>query len=97
VDSKGPARARTKAHDKRDRIVTATGAHFAASQGRGESDEGEWLARLTFPSYSRRESTSGAMYAGVPTVDLGFECSSDDCNHKDHGGEERRQCVRDDQ
>ena len=34
------------------------------------------------PSYSRRESTSGAMYAGVPTVDLGFECSSDDCNQK---------------
>jgi hypothetical protein len=30
------------------------------------------------PSYSRRESTSGAMYAGVPTVDFGFECSSDD-------------------
>jgi len=22
------------------------------------------------------------MYAGVPTVDLGFECSSDDCNKK---------------
>ena len=35
--------------------------------------------RLTLPSYSRRESTSGAMYAGVPTVDLGFECSNDDC------------------
>jgi hypothetical protein len=30
------------------------------------------------------------MYAGVPTVDLGFECSSDDCNQKDHGGEESR-------
>jgi hypothetical protein len=30
------------------------------------------------PSYSRRESTSGAIYAGVPTVDLGLECSRDD-------------------
>jgi hypothetical protein len=28
------------------------------------------------------------MYAGVPTVDLGFECSSDDCNQKDRSGEE---------
>lgn len=73
-------------------------AHFAASQGR-ERERGENLtrgefasesARLTLPSYSRRESTSGAMYAGVPTVDLGFECSSDDCNQKDHGGEESR-------
>jgi hypothetical protein len=35
---------------------------------------------LTLPSYSRRESTSGAMYAGVPTVDLGLECSRDDCD-----------------
>jgi len=25
----------------------------------------------TFPSYSFRDRTSGAMYAGVPTVDLG--------------------------
>lgn len=25
----------------------------------------------TFPSYSFRDKTSGAMYAGVPTVDLG--------------------------
>jgi hypothetical protein len=31
-------------------------------------------------SYSRRESTSGAMCAGVPTVDLGLECSRDDCD-----------------
>lgn len=37
-------------------------------------------ARLTLPSYSRRERTSGAMYAGVPTVDLGLECKSDDCH-----------------
>jgi hypothetical protein len=40
------------------------------------------IIELTLPSYSRRESTSGAMYAGVPTVDLGFECSSDDCDEK---------------
>lgn len=33
---------------------------------------------LTLPSYSRRERTSGAMYAGVPTVDFGLECSNDD-------------------
>lgn len=32
----------------------------------------------TFPSYSRRERTSGAMYAGVPTVDFGLECKRDD-------------------
>lgn len=31
------------------------------------------------PSYSRLERTSGAIYAGVPTVDLGLECSRDDC------------------
>ena len=30
------------------------------------------------PSYSLRERTSGAIYAGVPTVDLGLECSRDD-------------------
>lgn len=35
--------------------------------------------RLTLPSYSRRDRISGAMYAGVPTVDLGRECSSSDC------------------
>jgi hypothetical protein len=29
------------------------------------------------PSYSLRCSTSGAMYAGVPTVDLGWESSAD--------------------
>lgn len=34
--------------------------------------------QFTLPSYSRRESTSGAIYAGVPTVDLGLECSRDD-------------------
>lgn len=34
--------------------------------------------RFTLPSYSLRERTSGAMYAGVPTVDLGLEWSSDD-------------------
>lgn len=33
----------------------------------------------TFPSYSFRWSTSGAMYAGVPTVDLGWECNKADC------------------
>lgn len=33
----------------------------------------------TFPSYSLRDNTSGAMYAGVPTVDLGCECSKADC------------------
>jgi len=30
------------------------------------------------PSYSPRERTSGAIYAGVPTVDLGIECNSED-------------------
>lgn len=33
----------------------------------------------TFPSYSFRWRTSGAMYAGVPTVDLGCECNKADC------------------
>uniref|UniRef100_A0A0A9E667 Uncharacterized protein n=1 Tax=Arundo donax TaxID=35708 RepID=A0A0A9E667_ARUDO len=32
----------------------------------------------TLPSYSFLERTSGAMYAGVPTVDFGFECSKAD-------------------
>lgn len=32
----------------------------------------------TFPSYSFRAKTSGAIYAGVPTVDLGCECKSPD-------------------
>ena len=36
----------------------------------------------TLPSYSLRERTSGAMYAGVPTVDLGLECSIDDYTTK---------------
>jgi len=39
--------------------------------------------KLTFPSYSRRDSTSGAIYAGVPTADLGLECNTDDCSR--HG------------
>lgn len=34
----------------------------------------------TLPSYSFRDRTSGAMYAGVPTVDLGCECNRPDCN-----------------
>lgn len=33
----------------------------------------------TFPSYSFRDRTSGAMYAGVPTVDFGCECNRADC------------------
>lgn len=33
---------------------------------------------ITLPSYSLRERTSGAMYAGVPTVDFGLECKRDD-------------------
>ena len=33
---------------------------------------------VTLPSYSLRERTSGAMYAGVPTVDFGLECRSED-------------------
>ena len=36
------------------------------------------MLRITFPSYSLLERTSGAIYAGVPTVDLGLECSKDD-------------------
>lgn len=42
--------------------------------------------RITLPSYSRLERTSGAMYAGVPTVDLGLECSREDCKHKNEKG-----------
>ena len=33
------------------------------------------------PSYSRRDSTSGAMYAAVPTVDFGLECSTEDLEY----------------
>jgi hypothetical protein len=32
----------------------------------------------TFPSYSDRQKTSGAIYAGVPTVDFGLECRTED-------------------
>ena len=38
----------------------------------------ECIDEITFPSYSFRDKTSGAMYAGVPTVDLGLEWSNDD-------------------
>lgn len=40
--------------------------------------------KATLPSYSLRERTSGAIYAGVPTVDLGLECSKDDYTNKVH-------------
>lgn len=33
---------------------------------------------FTFPSYSFLVRTSGAMYAGVPTVDFGWECNTED-------------------
>jgi hypothetical protein len=33
------------------------------------------------PSYCFRESTSGAIYAGVPTVDFGCESKTADCRH----------------
>ena len=33
----------------------------------------------TLPSYSFFDNTSGAIYAGVPTVDFGWECNTDDC------------------
>ena len=33
------------------------------------------------PSYCFRDSTSGAIYAGVPTVDLGCESNTADCRH----------------
>jgi hypothetical protein len=33
---------------------------------------------ITFPSYSLLDNTSGAIYAGVPTVDLGWECRTED-------------------
>ena len=36
----------------------------------------------TFPSYSFFDRTSGAIYAGVPTVDFGCECNTDDCEQK---------------
>ena len=38
--------------------------------------------KTTLPSYSLRERTSGAIYAGVPTVDLGLECSREDYTKK---------------
>jgi hypothetical protein len=34
--------------------------------------------QYTFPSYSFLSKTSGAIYAGVPTVDFGCECSTED-------------------
>ena len=37
---------------------------------------------ITFPSYSFLERTSGAIYAGVPTVDFGWECSTEDWKWK---------------
>ena len=40
----------------------------------------EGLNFNTLPSYSFRARTSGAMYAGVPTVDFGCECNKADCN-----------------
>jgi hypothetical protein len=43
-----------------------------------EVDEKLLKIELTLPSYSFLERTSGAMYAGVPTVDFGFECSKAD-------------------
>lgn len=36
----------------------------------------------TFPSYSCLSNTSGAIYAGVPTVDFGCECNTEDCKYK---------------
>ena len=33
---------------------------------------------ITFPSYSGPDRISGAMYAGVPIVDFGLECNTDD-------------------
>lgn len=38
--------------------------------------------KITLPSYSFLSKTSGAIYAGVPTVDFGCECSTDDCRSK---------------
>lgn len=38
--------------------------------------------QYTFPSYSFLSKTSGAIYAGVPTVDFGCECSTDDWKGK---------------
>ncbi|URE09976.1 hypothetical protein MUK42_37282 [Musa troglodytarum] len=40
--------------------------------GRAVTEENQFMV-LTFPSYSRWERTSGAMYAGLPTVDFGRE------------------------
>lgn len=34
--------------------------------------------QITLPSYLFLEKTSGAIYAGVPTVDFGWECNTDD-------------------
>ena len=36
----------------------------------------------TLPLYRFFIRTSGAMYAGVPTVDFGCECRRDDCKKK---------------
>lgn len=43
--------------------------------------EKEWYHEVkhsTFPSYSCLSNTSGAIYAGVPTVDFGCEWSTED-------------------
>jgi hypothetical protein len=44
-----------------------------------EKEQDHKLSTLTFPSYSCFSSTSGAIYAGVPTVDFGCEWSTEDC------------------
>lgn len=38
----------------------------------------EGKRQITLPSYLFLEKTSGAIYAGVPTVDFGWECNTDD-------------------
>jgi hypothetical protein len=40
---------------------------------RSRNMESQYVCMHTFPSYSFFRRTSGAMYAGVPTVDFGCE------------------------
>ncbi|GAB2217145.1 hypothetical protein Droror1_Dr00000308 [Drosera rotundifolia] len=44
---------------------------------------------ITFPSYSFLDRTSGAIYAGVPTADFGWECNTVDC--RIHGQQQGKQ------
>lgn len=72
INSIGPhkqIRTRTRSENWEEKLKSAKDATV---------EEHGQITKLTLPSYSRRDSTSGAIYAGVPTVDFGLECRSDD-------------------